>query len=210
MKKIHLVPIIVFLLTLFYLVVIRARPLAPGTAANSFAIAATFVIGLCFVLGPLSRMKSSTFIPMLRYRKPLGLWGFLFASIHVAAVLVIAFDTITAPENIYSMAGGIIAFIIFTLMAVTSTGKAIAKMGYPKWKKLQRTGYIAFFLVLLHFTVLDNGAFVSRQLGQLLFGFVLLVLLIRILMIIAGKKEAYKEHEFHELHGIEKHEDGEE
>ena len=207
MKKVHLIPIAIFLLTLFYLVVIRARPLAPGTVANSFAIAATFVIGLCFVLGPLSRMKSSTFIPMLRHRKPLGLWGYLFACIHVAAVMLIAFDTITAAENLYSMAGGIIAFTIFTVMAVTSTGKAIAKMGYPKWKRLQRTGYLAFFLVLIHFTVLETVSFVARQLGQILFGFVLLVLLLRILMILAGKKEAYKEHEFHELHGIEKHEE---
>jgi len=207
MKKVHLIPIAIFLLTLFYLVVIRARPLAPGTVANSFAIAATFVIGLCFVLGPLSRMKSSTFMPMLRHRKPLGLWGYLFAVIHVTAVLILAYEDITNPENFYSMLTGILAFIIFTLMAVTSTGKAIAKMGYPKWKKLQRTGYIAFFFVLVHFTVLEKGAFVSRQLGQALFGFVLLVLLLRILMILAGKKEAYKEHEFHELHEIEKHEE---
>lgn len=207
MKKIHLVPVIIFLIVLFYLVVIRARPLAPGTAANSFAIGATFVIGLCFFLGPLSRM-SSKYVVWLRHRKPLGLWGFLFAAIHVGAVMLLDFGTITAPENLYSMISGIIAFVIFALMTATSTGKAIAKMGYPKWKKLQRTGYIAFFFVLIHFTVLENG-FVQRQLGQVLFGFVLLILLIRILMILAGRKEAYKEHEFHELHGIEKHEENE-
>jgi len=202
-NKIHLVPVIIFLITLFYLVVIRVRPLTPGTMANSFAIAATFVIGMCFLLGPLSRMRRS-FMPKLRYRKPLGLWGYLFACIHVAVVLATHFDTITVPENLYSIISGIAAFAIFTLMAATSTGKAIAKMGYHKWKKLQRTGYIAFFLVLVHFTVIEQGAFISRTHGQLLFGFTLLVLLIRILMILAGKKEAYRQEEFHELHGIEK------
>ena len=205
MKKIHFVPVIIFLLVLFYFVAIRARPLSPGVASNSFAIAATFVIGLCFVLGPLSRMKPDAFLPMLRHRKPLGLWGFLFAAIHVAGVLIIAFGTIADPENLYSTISGIVAFAIFTLMAATSTGKAIARMGYAKWKKLQRVGYIAFFLVLIHFTIIEKGAFVSRQIGQAIFGFVLLVLLLRILMILAGKKEAYKEHEFHEVHGIEKH-----
>ncbi len=205
-NKIHLVPAIIFLLILFYIVVVRARPLSPGTVSNSFAIAATVVIGICFVLGPLSRIRQS-YVQQLRYRKPLGLWGYLFAAIHVAGALIIAFDTIVDPDNFYSIISGIIAFAIFTLMAATSTGRSIARLGYPKWKKLQRTGYIAFFLVLIHFTIIENGAFVSRQLGQALFGFVLLVLLLRILMILAGKKEAYRQEEFHELHGIEEHEE---
>lgn len=202
MRKIHLVPAVVFLLTLIYFVLIRARPLSPGTVSNSFAIAATFVIGLCLVLGPLSRMKHKASI--LRHRKPLGLWGFLFAAIHVAAVFMISLDTITDPANMYSIISGAAAFAIFSIMAATSRSKAIEKMGYAKWKRLQRTGYLAFFLVLIHFAVIENGAFVSRQIGQLLLGFVLLVLLLRILVILAGKKEAYKPGEFHEVHGIEK------
>ena len=89
-------------------------------------------------------------------------------------------------------------------MAATSTGKAIAKLGFHKWKKLQQTGYAAFFLVLIHFAIIENGAFVSRQIGQTLFGFVLLVLLLRILVILAGRKQSYEQENFHELHGIEK------
>ncbi|MFA4820416.1 MAG: ferric reductase-like transmembrane domain-containing protein [Candidatus Aenigmatarchaeota archaeon] len=204
--KIHIIPVLVFLLTLFYIVVIRARPMTPGVASNSFAIAATFVIGLCFLLGPLSRLKPHIFVPRLKYRKALGLWGFLFAAIHTAGAIILEFNTIVSGENFYSIISGIIAFAIFTAMTVTSTGKAIHKMGYQKWKRLQRTGYIAFFLVLIHFTIIEKGAFVSRQLGQVLFAFVLLVLLIRILVILMGKKEAYKEEDFHEVHGIEKSE----
>lgn len=68
----------------------------------------------------------------------------------------LSWGTIADPENLYSMISGIIAFVIFTLMTVTSTGNAIAKMGYTKLKKLQRTGYIAFFLVLVHFTVIEK------------------------------------------------------
>ncbi|MBI4174281.1 MAG: ferric reductase-like transmembrane domain-containing protein [Candidatus Aenigmarchaeota archaeon] len=207
-RKIHLLPIAIFLMTLFYLVVVRSRPLAPGTLSNSFAIAATFVIGLCFLLGPLARMKPH-FVAYLRFRKPLGLWGYLFAAIHAAAALLIAFGTITDPENLISIISGIIAFAIFTLMAATSTGKAIAKLGFHKWKKLQQTGYIAFFLVLVHFAIIEKGAFISRQIGQLLFGFVLLILLLRILVILAGRKQAYEHEDFHELHGIEKHEESE-
>ena len=202
--KIHLIPAVTFFLILFYTVVIRARPLTPGVVSNSFAIAATFIIGLCFLLGPLSRLKPHKFVPCLKYRKALGLCGYLFAAIHAAGAIVLEFNIIASGENLYSIISAIFAFIIFTVMTITSTGKAIQKMGYQKWKRLQRTGYIAFFLVLIHFTIIEKGVFVSRQLGQVLFAFVLLVLLIRILIILMGKKEAYKPEEFHEVHGIEK------
>ena len=88
-------------------------------------------------------------------------------------------------------------------MTITSRVKYIKSMGYEKWKRLQRTGYIAFFFVLIHFTLINGGAFVSRQVGQLLFAFVLFILLVRILVILMGRKEAYKPEEFHEVHEIE-------
>ncbi|HLC67833.1 MAG TPA: ferric reductase-like transmembrane domain-containing protein [archaeon] len=200
--KIHLFPIALFLLTLVYFVVVRARPFDPGTFNNSFAIAATFIIGICFITGPLSRLKPH-FVHLLKYRKPLGLWGFAFAAIHAGAALILNLDTITSAENIISTISAVIAFVIFLAMALTSRVKYIKSMGYEKWKKLQRTGYIAFFFVLLHFTLINNMAFVNRQIGQLLFAFALFVLLLRMLVILLGKREAYKPEEFHEVHEIE-------
>src|SRR3989338_11025263 len=150
--KIHLVPIIFFLLILAYFVLVRARPLEVGTISNSFAVAATIVIGLCFITGPLSRLKPH-FVHLLKYRKPLGLWGFAFAAIHAGAALILNLDTITSAENIISTISAVMAFVIFLSMALTSRVKYIKSMGYEKWKKLQRTGYIAFFFVLLHFKI---------------------------------------------------------
>src|SRR3989338_591578 len=206
--KIHLVPIIFFLLILAYFVLVRARPLEVGTVSNSFAVAATIVIGLCFITGPLSRLKPH-FVHLLKYRKPLGLWGFAFAAIHTVAAFAVEysfnifFAYSPANENLLALIGGTIAFVIFLAMALTSRVKYIKSMGYEKWKKLQRTGYIAFFFVLLHFTLINNMAFVNRQIGQLLFAFALFVLLLRMLVILLGKREAYKPEEFHEVHEIE-------
>src|SRR3989338_2030013 len=112
--KIHLIPAVTFFLILFYTVVIRARPLTPGVVSNSFAIAATFIIGLCFLLGPLSRLKPHKFVPCLKYRKALGLCGYLFAAIHAAGAIVLEFNTIASGENLYSIISAIFAFIIFT------------------------------------------------------------------------------------------------
>ena len=207
--KIHLVPIVIFLLTLIYFVAFRGRPLDPSTASNSFAIAATFVIGFCFLLGPLSRLRPHAFVHLLRYRKALGLWGFLFAAIHVACAILLVYglNILSAynpsGENFWSIIAGTIAFIIFLVMTVTSRVKYIKSMGYEKWKRLQRTGYIAFFFVLIHFTIINGMSFVNRTLGQLLFAFVLFVLLLRVLIILMGKKEAYKPEEFHEVHEME-------
>ena len=208
-KKVHIFPIAVFLLVLFYFVVLRARPMNGSTASNSFAIAATFVIGICFALGPLSRFRPHVFLSKLRYRKALGLWGFLFAAIHTVGALVIVYGTniisVYSPsgENFWAIMAGTTALVIFLAMIITSRAKYIGSMGYIKWKRLQRTGYIAFFFVLVHFTIINKWAFVGRQLGQFLFAFVMLVLLIRILVVLMGKKEAYKPEKFYEVHEME-------
>ena len=81
-----------------------------------------------------------------------------------------------------------IAILIFTLVASTSIVK-IEAHGFDRWQKIQRTGYLAFLLVILHFAVLENGQFIGRQLGQITLAFAALVLLARLLVLVFPKKK---------------------
>jgi DMSO/TMAO reductase YedYZ heme-binding membrane subunit len=55
--------------------------------------------------------------------------------------------------------------IIFLLLACTSFDKAIRKMGFSKWKLLQRFTYIGFILSFAHFLLNLNGYFVLLRTG---------------------------------------------
>jgi len=178
--------VIVFFSIMFYFVVLRGQPFDLAFANRAFAIGAVFLIGASYFLGPLARFAWNTFSPKLEYRKPLGLYGFYFAIIHILLSLLIVPGE-TLGSNGLSLFFGMIAILIFTLVASTSMTKSIEAHGFDRWQKIQRTGYLAFLLVILHFVVLGNGSFINRQLGQLTLAFAALVLLAR-LLVLAFKK----------------------
>ncbi|MBI5553794.1 MAG: hypothetical protein HY917_03565 [Candidatus Diapherotrites archaeon] len=164
----------------FYYFVWMGRPLGLNYLNAVLAFSSVFVIGYSFLLGPLAR-----FIPFFTHflsdRKAFGLMGFSLAATHIflsGLVLLSHARTITLADAV-SIAVAALAFMIFTLMAVTSTQAREEKLGYANWKSLQRTGYLAFAMVLLHVALLEQGIFFSRLTGQLAIGFILLVLLLR-------------------------------
>jgi DMSO/TMAO reductase YedYZ heme-binding membrane subunit len=54
-----------------------------------------------------------------------------------------------------------LAFLILALMTITSTDWALKKLGFFKWKTIQRLVYIAFALSLAHFLLSTKGLFVA-------------------------------------------------
>jgi sulfoxide reductase heme-binding subunit YedZ len=46
---------------------------------------------------------------------------------------------------------GFAAFLILVPLAATSTAAAVQRLGYARWKKLQRFAYLAGALAVLHF-----------------------------------------------------------
>jgi len=176
---------LVFGLIMFYFVYIRGQSFDLAFSNRAFAIAAVFLIGSSYIIGPLARF-SKTFAKKLQYRKPLGLYGYSFAVIHILLSLLIVPGEELASNSL-SLFFGMIAVLIFSFVAASSMVKSIDAFGFDRWQKIQRMGYIAFVLVILHFTVLDNMAFVNRQLGQITLAFALLVILARILTIFFKK-----------------------
>jgi len=157
------------------------------------AFSATIIITLSFLLGPLAKF-SGFFTKYLRHRKTFGLVGYGLAALHILLVMLIYVQepgegTLGAA---ISMAVAGAAFVIFTIMAFTSTAKWVQGLGYENWKNLQRTGYIALALVIVHVALIEQGVVLTRLTGQIAVGLVLLALALRAIAILIKAKTPEK------------------
>lgn len=168
------------------------------------ALAAIGLISVAFILGPLSRMFPKTFAKILWWRKTVGLSGFAFALLHSIYAIAIIYQLdldkmLFSNPKALGFVSGLIALLILFLMSITSTAEAVKKMGYKKWKMLQRTGYIALFLAIIHFIVLEikpEKGFDVRPYGTLFLFIALIALILRILIIFLKlpEKKTFEEH----------------
>ncbi len=87
-----------------------------------------------------------------RHRRLIGVSSFFFALVHFGFYLVYTsgsgafFDDIGKPF----LLSGAAAFFLLLVLAVTSTNRAVRKLGGKKWKRLHRIVYIAAFLIIFH------------------------------------------------------------
>ncbi len=107
-----------------------------------FIIVAMMVTPLTLVAGPMPWLKAR--------RRYFGVAGFAYASLHLAFWLAKTdvgrfLHSFARPEVLT----GWIAFAIFVPLALTSTNRAVRRLG-PKWKTLQRWIYPAAALTFLH------------------------------------------------------------
>ncbi len=93
--------------------------------------------------------------PLMRLRRPLGLWCFAYASLHFAGWLSLdlqfSWGLIGAEivERNYLLVG-FSAWLILTALAITSIPRILRKMG-SKWKKLHNWIYLAALLAPIHY-----------------------------------------------------------
>ena len=92
---------------------------------------------------------------LITYRRPLGLTAFFYGCAHLIAYVYLDFgmdikfiyqDILTSPY-IYV---GLIAFLLLIPLAITSTRKAIRRLG-KKWTILHRLVYISITLGIVHY-----------------------------------------------------------
>lgn len=147
----RIVTAIVFLIMLGYGIlrynVIKGVPYAnlPLFVGNKgFAVASATLIGLAYLIGPLSRFWPKTFVKHLYLRKYLGLSGFALAVVHTVMSLLLfspanysKFFTETGALNLtgeLSMLFGVLALAIFSIVTVSSLNQS--------WKNSEkRNGY---------------------------------------------------------------------
>ncbi len=138
---------------------------------KAISLTSVIVIGMSFIIGPFARFWPKTFVPKLYLRKYLGVLGFGIAALHGIISLLI-FNPAYYPRFFtevgkltfsgeLSMLFGILSIFIFSSVSVTSL-PSIEKDMHPKqWKFVQRLGYLAFILVLLHVTVMGWGGWLN-------------------------------------------------
>ena len=104
-------------------------------------------------------------------RKALGIYGFLYATLHIATFVAAdyGFDLNAilheAANRSYFITGGL-AFILLLPVAATSFTYWMKRLG-KNWKRLHRLVYIVSTLVVLHFMLVVKGD-ITRLQGNLL------------------------------------------
>jgi sulfoxide reductase heme-binding subunit YedZ len=130
---------------------IRALERELGLTALQFLIAALAVT-------PLRRLAG---INLLRHRRALGLLCFIYAVQHLGVWLVldlgdlglIGADLAKRPYVVVGMLG----FLLLLPLALTSTDRAVRRLGAERWRRLHRVTYAAAVLGLAHFAMLSKG-----------------------------------------------------
>jgi sulfoxide reductase heme-binding subunit YedZ len=91
----------------------------------------------------------------LRWRRPLGLYAFLYAALHFLTFTVLDYglDPSLLREAIFEKRYALIGFMAFVLLiplAITSTRGWMKRLG-RRWKQLHRLVYPAALLVVVHY-----------------------------------------------------------
>jgi sulfoxide reductase heme-binding subunit YedZ len=122
---------------------------------------------------------------LIQRRKALGLYGFMYAALHVATFVVVDYaldfqsilrDVGTKPYIIV----GALAFLLLLPVAATSFNYWQKRLG-KTWKRLHRLVYVILPLAALHFALAVKGNLATLQ-GNIqqpfIFGFIVAALLV--------------------------------
>lgn len=175
-------------------------------ANKAVALSATILIGLSFLLGPLARFWPNQFVPHLYLRKHLGVIGFGMAALHAIISMVLLnpayYGKFYAASGKFNLIGessllfGILAFSIFSAISITSLPPLEKHMHPDQWKLVQRFGYLAYVLVLLHVGIMgyqgwfspDSWKYGLASITLISSLFIVFVLIMRLIVIGYSKK----------------------
>jgi methionine sulfoxide reductase heme-binding subunit len=92
----------------------------------------------------------------VRLRRMLGLFTFAYATLHLLWYVGVDqfFDLEVLARDVAKrkfMAVGFLAWLCLAPLAVTSTDRAVRRLGYVRWKRLHRLAYVAAGLGVVHF-----------------------------------------------------------
>ncbi|MFN3592123.1 MAG: sulfite oxidase heme-binding subunit YedZ [Thermaurantiacus sp.] len=115
---------------------------------------------------------------VMTVRRALGLWAFAYAVLHLLAFLWLDLDW-SLPELVAEtlerpfILAGMLAFLAMLPLAVTSTNRAIRRLGARRWRVLHRLAYLAALAGVVHFVLRVKG----WQAEPLIYAAILFVLL---------------------------------
>jgi DMSO/TMAO reductase YedYZ heme-binding membrane subunit len=169
---------------------------------KAVADASIFLVGCSMVLGSMCYFWNFLDSKVI-YKKHLGLIGFAFSLIHIGLsfpALKRLVQIETWQENMFwAPLTGLIAAVIFTVMALISNKFAATHLGGKTWRSILHTGYIAIILTWIHVVVLKShrwGEWLAKGMptppsGSLLVSiFMIFVILMRVALWISLKNKA--------------------
>ncbi|MCX7644224.1 MAG: protein-methionine-sulfoxide reductase heme-binding subunit MsrQ [Rhodobacteraceae bacterium] len=119
--------------------------------------------GLQFLVAVLAvtPLRRHTGINLMRFRRALGLLCFFYVAQHLGVWLfldladprLIAADITKRPYVLV----GLLGFLVLLPLALTSTDRAVRRLGAERWRQLHRLTYGAALLGLAHFAMLVKG-----------------------------------------------------
>ncbi len=180
---------LVFFLTYLYL----DWQKLPNILNKAVADSATLLISLSMLMSALAYFFNFA-DRLVIYRKYIGVVGFFFALYHLflsRLVLQNLLNNFAWQNWQWPILTGLLAFLIFALMAIISNQLAIRLLGAKLWRLILRTGYLGLILVLLHVFLLKSARWLSwlkdgmqtpPALSLIVTILILLVVLVRIVL----------------------------
>lgn len=128
----------------------------------------------------------------VRIRRTLGLLAFTYAALHFAWYLGVDkfFDLGDVAQDVAKrkfITIGFAAMLLLVPLAVTSTDAAVRRMGFVRWKRLQRLAYAAALLGVIHFLWRVKA---DHRLPTIFAAIVGLLLVARLVPWMSGRMEA--------------------
>jgi sulfoxide reductase heme-binding subunit YedZ len=134
------------------------------------------LVALSLLLGPINVLRGRPNPVSFDLRRDLGIWGALFGIAHVVPGIQVHFTGhfwyyfVFQPElrgwmpfrydafGVMNYAG-LVATLGLALLLVLSNDRSLARLGVPRWKRLQQFNYVIFGMVVLHgllYQVVEN------------------------------------------------------
>lgn len=123
------------------------------TLTHTTGLSALVILLVTLAVTPVRRLLGQPVL--IRLRRPLGLFAFFYATLHLAIYAVfdhrlsvtdIGADIVEHPWVLV----GFLAFLILAVLAVTSPNAMVRRLG-RRWQRLHRLIYLAAALAVLHF-----------------------------------------------------------
>jgi sulfoxide reductase heme-binding subunit YedZ len=133
-----------------------------GANPSEFAIRTTGTLALLFLIlslavTPLRKALGQPW--MVKLRRQLGLFGFVYAALHLLIYTVL--DRSASLKAVIEDVGkrpfitvGMASFVLLVPLAITSTQKMIKRLGGKRWTRLHRLVYVAAAGGALHYYML--------------------------------------------------------
>jgi sulfoxide reductase heme-binding subunit YedZ len=136
------------------------------------------LVFLCLTLAVTPLRKIFGVNSLVKYRRMLGLFAFLYGSLHLLTYVWFdrQFKLLSTVEDMARrpfILAGMTAFLLMVPLAITSTNQMVKRLGGKRWARLHRLVYVAAIAGVVHFWMLVK----SDTSLPLTFAFIVLFLL---------------------------------